>query len=113
MKPSDFKHHNITINNLNYHYVRQGSGAPLLLIHGWPGFWYEWHMNIGPLSERFDVVAPDMRGITAPTDAETLRAAIPGAKIAIVPDAGHMSPMEQPDAVNSAIRSRLAGRVVS
>jgi pimeloyl-ACP methyl ester carboxylesterase len=62
MKPNDFQHHNVTINNLNYHYVRQGSGAPLLLIHGWPGFWYEWHLNIGPLSERFDVVVPDMRG---------------------------------------------------
>src|SRR5439155_15819304 len=35
---------------------------PLLLIHGWPGFYYEWHLNIGPLSEHFDVVVPDMRG---------------------------------------------------
>jgi pimeloyl-ACP methyl ester carboxylesterase len=33
-----------------------------LLIHGWPGFHYEWRLNIGPLSERFTVVAPDMRG---------------------------------------------------
>lgn len=51
-----------TVNGVRLHYVRQGAGAPLLLVHGWPGFWYEWHLNIGPLSERYDVVAPDMRG---------------------------------------------------
>jgi pimeloyl-ACP methyl ester carboxylesterase len=58
----DFKHHKANVNGIKLHYVRQGSGAPLLLVHGWPGFWYEWHLNIGPLSEQFDVVAPDMRG---------------------------------------------------
>jgi pimeloyl-ACP methyl ester carboxylesterase len=51
--------------------------------------------------------------ITPPTDAETLRAAIPGAEIAIIPDAGHMSPIEQPDAVNAAIRSWLAASILS
>lgn len=62
MKPTDFQHHNIDVNGINLHYVRKGAGEPLLLIHGWPGFWYEWHLNIGPLSEHFDVIAPDMRG---------------------------------------------------
>jgi len=57
-----FKHEYATINGLKYHYVRQGSGPPLMLVHGWPGFYYEWHEVIGPLSEKFDVVVPDMRG---------------------------------------------------
>ncbi len=57
-----FSHQYATINGLRYHYVREGSGPPLFLIHGWPGFYYEWHLNIRPLSERFDVVVPDMRG---------------------------------------------------
>jgi len=57
-----FPHEYADINGLRYHYVRQGSGPPLLLVHGWPGFYYEWHLNIGPLSGRFDVVVPDMRG---------------------------------------------------
>ncbi len=65
-----FRHEYATVNGLRYHYVRQGPSAsiraakspPLLLVHGWPGFYYEWRLNIGPLSERFDVVAPDMRG---------------------------------------------------
>ena len=32
MHADDFTHHNILVNGLNYHYVRQGQGAPLLLI---------------------------------------------------------------------------------
>jgi pimeloyl-ACP methyl ester carboxylesterase len=31
-------------------------------MHGWPGFWWEWHLNIGPLAKNFDVIVPDMRG---------------------------------------------------
>lgn len=57
-----FRHHFATINGLRYHFVRQGSGPALLLIHGWPGFYYEWHLNIAPLAQRFEVIAPDMRG---------------------------------------------------
>ena len=57
-----FRHEYATINGLRYHYVREGQGQPLLLVHGWPGFSYEWHLNIGPLSQHFDVVVPDMRG---------------------------------------------------
>lgn len=57
-----FHHEYATVNGLRYHYVRQGAGPPLMLVHGWPGFYYEWHLNIGPLSSHFDVVAPDMRG---------------------------------------------------
>jgi pimeloyl-ACP methyl ester carboxylesterase len=55
-------HHDVTVNSVKLHYVRQGAGEPLMLIHGWPGFWYEWHRNIGPLAEHFDVLVPDMRG---------------------------------------------------
>jgi pimeloyl-ACP methyl ester carboxylesterase len=62
MHHDEFAHDFIEVNGIRLHYVRQGEGAPLLLIHGWPGFWYEWHLNIVPLSQRFDVIAPDMRG---------------------------------------------------
>lgn len=63
MPPEDGLHHEYaTINDVRYHYVREGSGRPLMLVHGWPGFYYEWRLNIGPLSQNFDVVAPDMRG---------------------------------------------------
>jgi pimeloyl-ACP methyl ester carboxylesterase len=55
-------HHYTTVNGVKLHYVRMGSGDPLFLIHGWPGFWYEWHENIGPLAQSYDVIVPDMRG---------------------------------------------------
>jgi 2-amino-4-hydroxy-6-hydroxymethyldihydropteridine diphosphokinase len=44
-------------------YVREGDGAPLVLLHGWPETSRIWWRNIGPLAEAdFDVVAPDLRG---------------------------------------------------
>ena len=57
-----WNHQYANVNGIKLHYVRQGKGTPLFMIHGWPGFWFEWNKNIGPLSETFDVVAPDMRG---------------------------------------------------
>lgn len=61
-KPADFNHHRATIGDLSLHYVREGAGRPVFLLHGWPGFWWEWHRNSGPLSRDFDVIVPDMRG---------------------------------------------------
>ncbi len=36
---------------------------PVLLLHGWPQTWYEWRHIIPALSERFTVIAPDLRGL--------------------------------------------------
>jgi len=44
------------------HYVRLGRGEPILLLHGWPGFWYDWRRVLVPLAEIADVIAPDFRG---------------------------------------------------
>lgn len=45
------------------HYVEAGSGPLVLLLHGFPEFWYSWRRQIGPLAEAgFHVVAPDLRG---------------------------------------------------
>jgi pimeloyl-ACP methyl ester carboxylesterase len=61
-RPEAFTHHDAQLHDVRLHYVREGSGPPLILLHGWPGFWWEWHLNIGPLAEHFDVIVPDMRG---------------------------------------------------
>jgi len=61
-RPEDFQHHFAQLPDIKLHYVREGSGPAIVLCHGWPGFWWEWHMNIGPLAENFDVIVPDMRG---------------------------------------------------
>jgi pimeloyl-ACP methyl ester carboxylesterase len=61
-RPEAFTHHYAQLRDIRLHYVREGSGPPLILLHGWPGFWWEWHLNIGPLAKSFDVIVPDMRG---------------------------------------------------
>ncbi len=44
------------------HVRKGGTGPALLLLHGYPQTHAVWHRVAGPLSERFTVVAPDLRG---------------------------------------------------
>ncbi len=46
--------------------------------------------------------------LTPPADAATLAAGIPNARLEVIPAAGHMSPLENPRAVNAALRRFLA-----
>jgi pimeloyl-ACP methyl ester carboxylesterase len=57
-----WNHRYVEASGIRVHYVRHGGGAPLVLLHGWPEFWYVWRKNIPTLAESFDVVAPDLRG---------------------------------------------------
>ena len=57
-----WNHEYVEANGIRVHYVRHGEGFPLVLLHGWPEFWYVWRKNIPVLAESFDVVAPDLRG---------------------------------------------------
>ena len=57
-----WNHRRLEANGIEVHYVRHGRGYPLVLLHGWPEFWYTWRKNIPVLAEGFDVVAPDLRG---------------------------------------------------
>jgi len=50
-------------NGVRLHYVEAGEGPLVVLLHGFPEFWYSWRNQIDPLTEAgFRVVAPDMRG---------------------------------------------------
>lgn len=52
-----------TTNGVRLHYVEQGEGPLVLLLHGFPEHWYSWRFQIGPLADAgFRVVAPDLRG---------------------------------------------------
>jgi len=60
---SQFAHHKMALEGVNLHYVTAGSGDPLVLLHGWPQTWYEWRRIMPTLSERYTVIAPDLRGL--------------------------------------------------
>jgi pimeloyl-ACP methyl ester carboxylesterase len=49
-------------NGIQMHYVTQGNGPLLVLLHGFPEFWYSWRYQIPVLAEHYTVVAPDLRG---------------------------------------------------
>jgi pimeloyl-ACP methyl ester carboxylesterase len=46
---------------------------------------------------------------TVPAKAERIQEAIPGARLVRIPNAGHTSTVEEPEAVNRAIEEFLAG----
>jgi len=51
------------IGDVRLHYVEAGDGPLIVLLHGFPEFWYGWRQQIKPLAAAgFRVVAPDMRG---------------------------------------------------
>lgn len=49
-------------NGTRLHYVTAGSGPLVVLLHGFPEFWYAWRHQIPALARHFRVVAPDLRG---------------------------------------------------
>jgi pimeloyl-ACP methyl ester carboxylesterase len=52
-----------TVNGVRLHYVEAGAGPPVILLHGFPEFWYAWAPQIPALATAgFRVVAPDLRG---------------------------------------------------
>jgi pimeloyl-ACP methyl ester carboxylesterase len=50
------------VDGFRLRYVRRGAGRPVLLLHGWPGSWWDCHRVLERLEGGFDVVVPDLRG---------------------------------------------------
>lgn len=49
--------------DLHLHYVAAGTGEPVVLLHGFPDFWFGWRHQIQPLAAAgYRVLAPDLRG---------------------------------------------------
>ena len=57
-----FKSHFLYINGLKYHYLDQGSGDPVVMIHGNPTWSFYFRNLIEELSSRFRIIAPDHIG---------------------------------------------------
>lgn len=55
-------HRYVNIDGVRTHYVIEGRGKPLVLVHGWGGSWEEWKYNIPELSKHFRVIALDLPG---------------------------------------------------
>jgi epoxide hydrolase 4 len=49
-------------NGVRIHYVTLGQGPLLVMIHGFPDFWYTWRHQMPVLAQHFQVVAVDQRG---------------------------------------------------
>jgi pimeloyl-ACP methyl ester carboxylesterase len=49
-------------NGVRLHYVTAGSGPLVLLLHGYPEFWYSYRYQLHALAQRHRVVALDLRG---------------------------------------------------
>ncbi len=56
-------HHEAVVNGVRLHYVEQGAGPLVVLLHGFPEFWYSWRHQIPALAEAgYRVITPDQRG---------------------------------------------------
>jgi len=56
-------HRYAELGDVRLHYVEAGEGPLVVLLHGFPQFWYMWRFQIPALVEAgFRVIAPDMRG---------------------------------------------------
>ncbi len=48
--------------DVRIHYATAGEGPLVVMIHGFPDFWYSWRDQMAGLMDRFQVVAIDQRG---------------------------------------------------
>ncbi|MBI1319984.1 MAG: alpha/beta fold hydrolase [Candidatus Hydrogenedens sp.] len=49
-------------NGVKIHYASMGEGPLIVMIHGFPDFWYSWRNQMPALAEKYHVVAIDQRG---------------------------------------------------
>ncbi|SAK59833.1 alpha/beta hydrolase [Caballeronia hypogeia] len=61
--PAAFNHCFAEVNGIRMHYIDEGQGPLVILLHGFPYLWYMWRRQIGALAAAgFRVVVPDQRG---------------------------------------------------
>ncbi len=56
-------HRFVEANGIRFHYAEQGAGPLIILLHGFPEFWYSWRSQLPALAAAgYRAVALDMRG---------------------------------------------------
>ena len=64
---SSFTQGTVAVEGTTLHYVKGGSGAPLVLLHGWPQTWVEWAPVMPALAQGHTVIAFDLPGLGTST----------------------------------------------
>ncbi|WP_419655390.1 DhmA: predicted haloalkane dehalogenase [Desulfosarcina variabilis str. Montpellier] len=57
-----FQSHFLALGDLRYHYVDEGSGNPVVMVHGNPTWSFYFRRLIGALSPQYRTIAPDHMG---------------------------------------------------
>jgi len=61
---TQFRHGTVKVAGVHLHFVEGGTGAPLLLLPGWPQSWYAWRYVMPALvAAGRRVIALDPRGM--------------------------------------------------
>lgn len=55
-------HHFAENSGVRLHYVTLGEGPLIVMLHGFPDFWYTWRHQMPALAGAYRVAAPDLRG---------------------------------------------------
>jgi pimeloyl-ACP methyl ester carboxylesterase len=83
--PGPWAHRDLSANGTRFHVAEAGAGPLVLLLHGFPQFWWQWRHQLAALPDAgLRAVAPDLRGYGASDkpprgyDAYTLAADVAG-----------------------------------
>ena len=64
--PGPWAHRDVSANGVRLHAAEAGEGPLVLLLHGFPQFWWTWRHQLTALADAgFRAVAPDLRGYGA------------------------------------------------
>jgi pimeloyl-ACP methyl ester carboxylesterase len=56
------EHRYVDNDGVRIHYAALGEGPLVVMLHGFPDYWYTWHRQMDALSATYRVAAPDLRG---------------------------------------------------
>src|SRR5215207_4304250 len=108
-------HRWVDVGGLRLHCVEAGTGPLVVLLHGFPEFWYAWRHQIPVLAAAgFRVVAPDLRGYNTSDKPPRVRDYRPRvlvqdvADLIVALDAGLPSASSEPSAARWAVKLRPA-----
>ena len=68
----------ITVNGIRLAYERSGTGAPLVLLHGYPLDHHLWNEVVPLLEDTFELILPDLRGFGGSSSVERELALVVG-----------------------------------